>query len=173
MANLKLYWRKFNFLYIDLLLSLLFVVILINYDYHAHLAPETLLMIVQLLVLWCVCRFIFYLFPIISQYTLFLILIVGVIEAVWGLGQLYGYLPSNHALFKTTGSFFNSGPYGGFIALMFPLVLHYFLRFRQEKQILKYVFLASGVVLLLVLPATLSRTSMDFSNCRLYIGYNL
>jgi hypothetical protein len=159
MAILKLYWKKSNFLYIDLLISLFLVVILINYNYHTNLAPETSIMAIQLLVLWYVCRFIFYIFPIISQYTLFLILIVGLIEAIWGLGQLYGYLPSNHALFKTTGSFYNSGPYGGFIALMFPISLHFFLHFSRQKHFLKYFFLSSGIILLLVFPATLSRTA--------------
>ena len=84
---------------------------------------------------------------------------MGLIEAVWGLGQLYGCFPSGHSLFKTTGSFFNPGPYGGFIALMLPLALHFWLVFRKRNRILEYLFLAIGIVLLLVFPATLSRTA--------------
>ncbi|MDI9605379.1 MAG: O-antigen ligase family protein [Bacteroidota bacterium] len=62
-------------------------------------------------------------------------------------------------MFKTTGSFFNSGPYGGFIALMFPLTLHFGITFRKQSKILEYLFLAGGIVLLLVFPATLSRAA--------------
>ncbi|HTN68566.1 MAG TPA: O-antigen ligase family protein, partial [Dysgonamonadaceae bacterium] len=75
------------------------------------------------------------------------------------LGQLYNYFPSGHALFKTTGSFFNSGPYGGFIALMFPLTLHYWICFKHRNKLLAYIFLFVGAISLLVFPATLSRTA--------------
>ncbi|WP_313382365.1 O-antigen ligase family protein [Proteiniphilum saccharofermentans] len=83
----------------------------------------------------------------------------GLVEAVWGLGQLYNYFPAKHALFKTTGSFFNSGPYGGFIALIFPLVLHYWLFYRYKNKLIGYLFLFAGAVCLMVFPATLSRTA--------------
>jgi hypothetical protein len=35
----------------------------------------------------------------------------GIIQAVYGKLQLWGYYPSRHNLFKLTGSFFNPGPY--------------------------------------------------------------
>jgi hypothetical protein len=49
----------------------------------------------------------------------------GLVEAVWGLIQLYGYAPSHHPLFKITGSFFNPGPYSGWLAMVFPFALGY------------------------------------------------
>ena len=58
----------------------------------------------------------------------FIIIITGLAEAVWGLMQLYGILPSQHNLFKITGSFFNPGPYAGYLAVVFPLALHFFWR---------------------------------------------
>jgi hypothetical protein len=50
---------------------------------------------------------------------------IGLAEAVWGLIQLYGFTYSQHGLFKTTGSFFNPGPYSGWLAMVFPMALGY------------------------------------------------
>jgi len=101
----------------------------------------------------------FSLFHPLIKFTAYIILLIGLIEAIWGLGQLYNYFPSGHALFKTTGSFFNSGPYGGIIALMFPLTLHYWICFKHRNKLLAYIFLFVGAICLLVFPATLSRTA--------------
>jgi hypothetical protein len=49
--------------------------------------------------------------------------VTGLIEAVWGLRQLYGFTSSQHSLFKITGSFFNPGPYSGWLAMVFPMAL--------------------------------------------------
>lgn len=144
---------------VDLLILIFVIVIAVNYNHDSNLAPVSLITIFQLGILWYICRVCHFLFPAFPKYVIYAILLSGVIEAVWGLGQLYGFFPSSHFLFKTTGSFFNSGPYGGFIALMFPLALHFWLVFRKRNRILEYLFLAVGIVLLLVFPATLSRTA--------------
>jgi len=144
---------------IDFVVLIFIVAISTTYNYNVNLAPTSLLAIIQIGILWVICRVCFFLFPAFSRYVIFFILLFGLVEAFWGLGQLYGYFSPKHALFKTTGSFFNSGPYGGFIALMFPLTLHYWLCFRRKNKILEYVFLSVGIVLLLVFPATLSRTA--------------
>ena len=56
----------------------------------------------------------------------------GGIEAVWGLRQLYGYAVSNHSLYVLTGSFFNPGPYSGYLAMILPVCLHQWLTKRGE-----------------------------------------
>ena len=61
------------------------------------------------------------------------IIITGLVEAIWGLLQLYGYKPSQHALFKLTGSFFNPGPYAGYLAVVFPMALYYFVQNSSRK----------------------------------------
>ena len=53
-----------------------------------------------------------------------LLMAAGMLEAVWGLLQMYGYEPSNHSLYALTGSFYNPGPYSGFLAMCLPLALH-------------------------------------------------
>ena len=52
-------------------------------------------------------RHVFYLF----------IIFTGLVEAVWGMRQLYGFEASQHDLFKLTGSFFNPGPYAGYLVV--------------------------------------------------------
>lgn len=41
---------------------------------------------------------------------------LGIYEGWIGLSQIYGFSYSNHSLFRVTGTFFNPGPYVGFIA---------------------------------------------------------
>jgi O-antigen ligase len=94
----------------------------------------------------------------------------GFVEAVWGLKQLYGLSPSQHTLFKTTGSFFNPGPYAGYLAMIMPLALYYLLNdYRVFKNKIHHTYipfylrwsisLLSFSSILLVLPATMSRAA--------------
>lgn len=146
-------------IFIDLIVFSFIVVIVVNYDYQVHLAPISLYIVFLLGILWCICCVCFFLFPVFSKQVTYAIIILGLVEAVWGLGQLYNFLPSSYFMFKTTGSFFNPGPYGGFIALMFPLVLHFWLIYKKKSRILEFLLLTIGIILLLVFPATLSRTA--------------
>jgi len=87
---------------------------------------------------------------------------VGCAEAVWGILQLYGFARSQHALYPTTGSFFNPGPYAGFLATLLPVALFYLLRKGNETvfpKIGRAVALATGIATVLVLPATMSRAA--------------
>lgn len=98
------------------------------------------------------------------------LIITGLVEAIWGLRQLYGYAPSNHALFKLTGSFFNSGPYSGYLAVIAPLALYYILKDKivfKRKLFVGYlpyyvrftVSTLTFVCIVLVLPAAMSRAA--------------
>lgn len=58
------------------------------------------------------------------QFLLSLLLIVGIAEAGYGLGQLYGLWPSHHNLFPLTGTFYNPGPYSGWLACMVPVAVY-------------------------------------------------
>ena len=80
----------------------------------------------------------------------------GALEAVWGLLQVYGYEPSNHSLYALTGSFYNPGPYSGFLAMCLPLALHEWL---EGKRIWKHVALVALVLMLAVLPSGMSRSA--------------
>ena len=83
-------------------------------------------------------------------------ILAGAIEAIWGLLQVYGYEPSNHSLYALTGSFYNPGPYSGFLAMCLPLALHEWL---EGKRIWKPMALVALVLMLVVLPSGMSRSA--------------
>lgn len=93
------------------------------------------------------------------------LILMGEVEAVWGLLQIYGLATSNHSLYAVTGSFYNPGPYSGYLALVLPVCLYEWLRtnggdrYAWEQRAGHYF---SGVVLCLllcVLPAGMSRSA--------------
>lgn len=143
----------------DITVLLFAGIVLVNYQYEKNLSPEFLLFFIQMVLLWFTLKIIYRFFPKAKIFVLVGLLVWGTVEALWGLGQLYNYFPVKHSLFKTTGSFFNPGPYGGFIALMFPLVLHYWLVYRHKNRFISYLLLFAGIICLMVFPATLSRTA--------------
>ena len=85
-----------------------------------------------------------------------LLILAGSVEAVWGLLQVYGYEPSNHSLYALTGSFYNPGPYSGFLAMCVPVALNEWL---EGKRIWKHVALVALVLMLVVLPSGMSRSA--------------
>jgi len=114
-------------------------------------------------------------------YVCYFIILTGLVEAVWGLLQLYGIKSSQHNLFRLTGSFFNPGPYAGYLAVVFPLALHFFVSGTQMTRISqinadnrlksalisvicvirvqKLIAAVTCIVIILVLPAAMSRAS--------------
>ncbi|MDD4191799.1 MAG: O-antigen ligase family protein [Mangrovibacterium sp.] len=57
----------------------------------------------------------------------------GGIQALYGNLQLWGFYASHHSLFKMSGSFFNPGPYAGYLACIFPAALGFYLfRIRPD-----------------------------------------
>ena len=85
------------------------------------------------------------------------LVLLGGAEAIRGLCQLYGYAASRHSLYALTGSFFNPGPYSGYLAMVLPVCLHGWLTDRGKPG----GYLAAGVMLLIlcVLPAGMSRSA--------------
>lgn len=106
-----------------------------------------------------------------AKYVLvFFFIITGLVEAIWGMRQLYGYTYSHHYLFKTTGSFHNPGPYAGYLAVVLPAALYFILRnYKVSKQEFKNVLfpfrshyvisIITFVAIIAILPVTMSRSS--------------
>ncbi len=92
----------------------------------------------------------------VKMLVVWLLILAGAIEAIWGLLQVYGYEPSNHSLYALTGSFYNPGPYSGFLAMCVPVALHEWL---EGKRIWKHVALAALILMLVVLPSGMSRSA--------------
>ncbi|QTE23549.1 O-antigen ligase family protein [Polaribacter cellanae] len=109
-------------------------------------------------------------------WLLLAVIISGIAQSIHGNLQLLGYLSSNHSGFKITGSFFNPGPYAGFLATVWPIALGMYL-FRKKiivkinasitksstktRKIIKYIFeyipLLGLISVIIVIPATRSR----------------
>ena len=104
-----------------------------------------------------------------------------VVEVLWGIGQVYGVLYSRHAMYALSGSFYNPGPYSGYLALVLPIALHEYLRHAfvsakynnvdcEEnstiiwikscwKRIVRYTALIVVLLVVCVLPAGMSRSA--------------
>ena len=85
------------------------------------------------------------------------LVVLGGSEAILGLRQLYGFATSGHSMYALTGSFFNPGPYSGYLAMILPVCLYQWLVCgRRGGRVV-----AGGVMLLIfcVLPAGMSRSA--------------
>jgi tetratricopeptide (TPR) repeat protein len=105
-------------------------------------------------------------FPYFARYVAWSLMLLGGVEAVWGLRQLYGFSVSGHSLYNLTGSFYNPGPYGGYLAMVLPVCLHYYASPRGKwkemwwyEKIGKLLAVVTGILILCVLPATMSRSA--------------
>lgn len=84
------------------------------------------------------------------------IVIMGVMESVVAFKQLYGYDFSNNVLYKETGTFYNPGPLGGYLAVCIPVALALW-RMTSNKW-LSNIALGALVVMITIEPSTMSRS---------------
>ena len=100
---------------------------------------------------------------IVSESVQWVLMGFGAVEALHGLGQIAGIYPSNHSLFVLTGTFYNPGPYSGYLAAVLPVALYRILILNGKKDRLSVVqyYLSMCVLLLIccVLPAGMSRAA--------------
>lgn len=111
-------------------------------------------------------------------WLLLAIIISGIVQAVYGSVQLLGFYASNHSGFKMTGSFFNPGPYAGFLVSVLPIALGMYLykdtltaqlhpQTKNNSSLLQafikhafeYIPLLGIVTIVIVLPSTQSRAA--------------
>lgn len=80
--------------------------------------------------------------------TIILFIVVsGLIQSVIGFMQAAEWLPSNHAKFETTGSFFNPGPWGGYVGICLALLVTFVVIRLKQRTRLWYLFLFAILVL--------------------------
>ena len=100
---------------------------------------------------------------IVSETVQWVLMGFGAVEALHGLGQIAGIYPSNHSLFVLTGTFYNPGPYSGYLAAVLPIALYRMSVLKGKKNRLSVVqyYLSMCVLLLIccVLPAGMSRAA--------------
>lgn len=63
-----------------------------------------------------------------------LLLLSGLVQGVWGLLQLYGFIPGLHSVFPITGTFFNPAPYALYLAAIYPFAIWIFLDTKNVTQ---------------------------------------
>ncbi len=167
----------FSFSKLDLVLLLLLVYISLNrYFIQSHFGFSIrYLELLGLSFLYVVLRSIG-----LKNYPCLLLAIVisGIIQAVYSNLQLLDYYPSNHAGFKMTGSFFNPGPYAGFLVSVWSIALGMYL-FKDTlikqvqsqvksnspflNKVIQYIFeyfpLLGLISIAIVLPASQSRAA--------------
>ena len=150
----------------DILALVLVLCLCIKSDGNIELISK----ITSLTVLYIVARVLSSITPAIFKTVVVMSIgLCGIYQAIYGIGQLLGMLHSYHSQFSLTGTFFNPGPYGGFLAVALCTCLSYlaerkFLNFNTVEDATKtitYIISAICVALCcIVLPATLSRAAM-------------
>ena len=100
---------------------------------------------------------------VVSETVQWVLMGFGAVEAMHGLGQIAGIYPSNHSLFVLTGTFYNPGPYSGYLAAVLPIALYRMSVLNGKKDRLSVVqyYLSMCVLLLIccVLPSGMSRAA--------------
>ncbi|GHU82604.1 hypothetical protein FACS189415_3340 [Bacteroidia bacterium] len=134
-------------------------IVWLTYDRLLNPEPDKLLFAVQLVLLWFMLRVALTAFPALKPLFLFFILCTGLIEAIWGIEQLYGYKASTHHLFRLTGSFYNPGPYSGYIAVVLPIALSLIVGKDKKPTLLYWFGWVCLAAILVVLPAGMSRSA--------------
>jgi hypothetical protein len=163
--------NKLQFSLLDGLILLWGILFLIfNSGVHHSEAVTKQILLILVIILYFYFRFIFQ----VSKRSIYFItlsfIITGLVEAVWGLRQLYGFAPSQHNLFGMTGSFFNPGPFACYIAIVLPMSVYYVLRYRichkvkfHFRNLPIYILWTISVLTvfasLLVILASMSRAS--------------
>jgi O-antigen ligase len=114
-----------------------------------------------------------------GRWLLVVLCVCGAVEATVGMQQAFGARHSNHSLFSVTGTFFNPGPYGGYIAVMLSMAFGYVakrwgfaakmfsgfrkigdIRLRRVLTVLAFcVAVCALVTTVIILPATMSRAA--------------
>lgn len=130
----------------------------ISYSWKLSFETEKLFFAGQLFILWFLLRYILTKHPDLNKTYLWILIWTGFIEAIWGIMQLHGWASSNHTLFLLTGSFFNPGPYSGYLAIILPIALGVLLE-QTSRNILYYFGAICVFAILVVLPAGMSRSA--------------
>ncbi|MBS5908316.1 MAG: O-antigen ligase family protein [Dysgonomonas mossii] len=105
-----------------------------------------------------------------KQFILILTAIIFscIIQCIYGNFQLWGILKSQHNQFSLTGGFFNPGPYAGYLASSFPIILGlYFAKdlkikenvLSENSNALRSMSLLAIILIFITLPVTESRAA--------------
>ncbi|OUP22720.1 hypothetical protein B5F32_00515 [Parabacteroides distasonis] len=148
----------------DFILPLIGIWSAIAYPWTLNPEPEKIIFIGQMVILWFILRYTISKYPMLGNYFLFVLIGIGLIEAIWGFKQLQGWTQSSHSLFRLTGSFFNPGPYSGYLAITLPIALGILLK-QSKRNILYYFAMLCILTIIVILPAGMSRSAWIAAIC--------
>ena len=92
-----------------------------------------------------------------SGFAIVLVL-AGLLQCVYAIMQLFGIKASGHPEFVFTGSFYNPGPFGCYLAVIFPCALRD--ANSSDNKFQKLLGWVMALLCAIFIPATLSRTAM-------------
>lgn len=119
----------------DGLFLLLFGLMLNAYDKELNLQPERLFFFTQLGVLWFMLRSAIQVYQKLRIFFITLIMFTGTVAAKWGIGVLLGNEPSTHPLLNLLHESMRPEPFVGYMAIILPICLNCFLRFRNCNKL--------------------------------------
>lgn len=154
---------------VDLLMALLFLLLLANYKMHpSAVADVELYKIATIAFSYSVARIVI---SQSSKYVGWLLLVIATAwccyEAVLGLMQVFGSRMSNHFLYACTGTFFNPGPFGGFLAVCVSM-LAASLTITRSK-VWHYIAGTAIFIVAIILPSTMSRSGLLGLGCSMML----
>ena len=161
-------WMKWNkgltFNWADGLILLFALLTLLTYRWSFNPDPERLLFIGQCVILWFLLKTISSQWENFARLSFAVIIVVGIAEALCGVCQLYGLIESHHPQFKLVGTFYNPGPFSGYLAVILPLSVDFILLHRKtslggKQSCLYYVAWIYCILAIMLLPAGMSRTA--------------
>lgn len=162
--------RNTQFTWTDLFVCIYLLYFTIHYLYHGT-SNNQAITVLLLGNYYFVCRNAFAFWEQLKEYVLLIIILAGIGEAIIGLLQLYGICESYHKLHTVTGTFFNPGPYGGYLACILCISIAYIIKNRQKVKLIRIgitqnipmicLFLSYILVILCiwVIPVTMSRSA--------------
>lgn len=145
---------------VDLLAVLLFCMLGICYIQHpSEVADVEFYKIATVALAYSVARIAISQSP---KYIGWLLLAATVVwcchEAILGLMQVFGSRMSNHFLYACTGTFFNPGPFGGFLAVCLSMLVATYT--VTKSKVWHYVAGATIFIVVVILPSTMSRSGL-------------
>ncbi len=145
---------------VDLLAVLLFCMLGICYIQHpSEVADVEFYKIATVALAYSVARIAISQSP---KYIGWLLLVTTAVwccyEAILGLMQVFGGRMSNHFLYACTGTFFNPGPFGGFLAVCLSMLAASFT--ITKSKVWHCVAGVSIFIVVVILPSTMSRSGL-------------
>ena len=110
--------------------------------------------------IYFICRLLLQLNFKFQNIILIVISILYLYEICIGYLQLFNIIPTNDSHNLLLGTFKNSGPYGGFIAICITMFIVAYYQNKNRHKIISHIFLVLAIIGLIILPSIRSRSAI-------------